>query len=136
MGRNNFDKDVIVCAVQEYLDGKSSQLAIAKRLGIHGETFRQWVKNYQAMGTDAFGGHKSKRYSKGTKEQAVLDYISGRGSITETYRLTKQRTSGLQMRLKRSTQRIRRWAIVVSEMILNGIMRSTPTTSECCASAE
>ena len=89
MGKNKFDKDVIVCAVQEYSDGKSSQRAIANRLGIQRETFRQWVKNYQAMGTDAFEGHKSKRYSKGTKEQAVLDYIS-----------------------------------------------ETPTTSECCASAE
>lgn len=35
MGRNKFDKDVLVCAVQEDLDGKSSQLAIAKRLGIY-----------------------------------------------------------------------------------------------------
>lgn len=83
MGRNKFDKDVIVCVVQEYLDGKSSQIAIANRLGIHCETFRQWVKNYQSMGTDAFGAHKNKRYSKETKEQAVLDYFSGRGSIMD-----------------------------------------------------
>lgn len=83
MGRNKFDKDVMVCAVQECLDGKSSQLAIANRLGIHGETFRQWVKNYQVMGTDAFGEHKNKRYSKEMKEQAVLDYISGHGSIMD-----------------------------------------------------
>lgn len=83
MVRNKFDKDVIVCAIQEYLDGKSSQRAIANRLGIHRETFRQWIKNYQAMGTDAFEGHKNKRYSKGMKEQAVLDYISGRGSVMD-----------------------------------------------------
>lgn len=68
MGRNKFDKEVIVCAIQEYLDGKSSQRAIANRLGIHRETFRQWIKNYQAMGTDVFEGHKNKKYSKGMKE--------------------------------------------------------------------
>lgn len=102
MGRNKFDKDVIVCAVQEYLDGKSSQRAIANRLGIHRETFRQWVKNYQAMGTDAFEGHKSKRYSKGMKEQAVLDYISGRGSIMalcEKYKIKS--TSQLRIWIKK-----------------------------------
>ena len=85
MGRDKFDKDVIVCAVQEYLEGKSSQLAITNRLGIHGETFRQWIKNYQAIGTDAFGGHKNKRYSKERKERAVFDYISGCGSIMDLY---------------------------------------------------
>ena len=35
MGKNKFDKDVMVCAVQGCLDGKYSQLAIANRLGIN-----------------------------------------------------------------------------------------------------
>ena len=50
MGKNKFDKDVMVCAVQGCLDGKYSQLAIANRLGINDKTFQQCAKNYQAMG--------------------------------------------------------------------------------------
>lgn len=81
MGRSKFKADEKVAAVLEFLDGKNSQLAIAERLGIARATFRQWIENYQSMGSDAFQEHVNKSYSKELKEQAVADYLSGRGSL-------------------------------------------------------
>jgi len=81
MGRAKFKAEEKMAAIQEYLDGKASQQAIANRMGIHGETLRQWIKNYQSMGPEAFGGHKNKGYPQGLKEQAVSDYLSGKGSL-------------------------------------------------------
>lgn len=81
MGRSKFKADEKVAAVLEFLDGKNSQLAIAERLGIDGATFQQWIKNYQSMGSDAFQEHVNQSYSKELKEQAVADYLSGRGSL-------------------------------------------------------
>lgn len=81
MGRSKFKADEKVVAVLEFLDGKNSQLAIAERLGIARATFRQWIKNYQSMGSDAFQEHVNQSYSKELKKQAVADYLSGRGSL-------------------------------------------------------
>ena len=83
MGREKFKADEKVAAVQKYLDGKASQRAIAAQLEIDRETLRQWIKNYQSMGIEAFGGHKNKRYSKDLKEQVVSDYLSGEGSLLD-----------------------------------------------------
>ena len=81
MGRSKFKADEKIAAVLEFLDGKNSQLAIAERLGIDRATFQQWIKNYQSMGSDAFQEHVNQSYSKELKEQAVADYLSGRGSL-------------------------------------------------------
>lgn len=70
-------------AVMEYLDGNSSMNAIAKRLGLSFESFRQWVKNYEAMGSDAFLTNRNKQYSKSEKEQAVKAYLAGEDSLIE-----------------------------------------------------
>ena len=94
MGRSKFKADEKVAAVLEFLDGKNSQLAIAERLGIEGATFRQWIKNYQSMGSDAFQGHVNQSYSKELKEQAAADYLSGRGSLLnlcEKYKIKSTR---------------------------------------------
>lgn len=48
-------------AVKEYLDGKGSMSSIAKRLDIVYQSFKQWVKNYEAMGVDALQDNRGKR---------------------------------------------------------------------------
>ena len=83
MGRAKFKADEKVAAVQEYLEGKSSRRAIANRMGIDSTALRQWIKNYQSMGAEAFEGHTNKKYSKELKEQAVADYLAGKGSILD-----------------------------------------------------
>lgn len=99
MGRSKFKANEKVAAVQEYLEGKSSQRAIANRMGIDSSTLRQWIKNYQSMGAEAFEGHANKKYSKELKEQAVMDYLADRGSILdicEKYKI-------------KSTRQLREW---------------------------
>lgn len=83
MGRKKYKPEVMVEAVQEYLDGRSSQSAIADRLEISLASFQMWIKNYRAMGADAFTQRGNKHYSKELKEQAVSDYLSGRGSLQD-----------------------------------------------------
>ena len=57
--------------------------SIAKHLNISFQTFKQWVKNYEAMGTDAFSTTQNKHYSKVEKEQAVVAYLAGKGSLMD-----------------------------------------------------
>ena len=102
MVKKKIEPEVKVAAVQEYLDGKSSQEAIADRLGICPASFQMWIKNYRSMGTDAFTRSRNKHYSKELKEQAVIDYLSGVGSlqdICEKYKIPS--TSQLRKWIKR-----------------------------------
>ena len=88
-----------ICAVNEYLDGKGSMTSIADRLGITFQSFKQWVKNYEAMGADAFSTYQNKRYSKPEKEQAVTAYLAGEGSLMDICKKYKIR----------STRQLRTW---------------------------
>ena len=84
MGRKaRYSAEEKISAVQEYLDGKGSMKTIAQRLGIAFQSFKQWVKNYEAMGIDAFKTNHNKHYSKAEKEQAVAAYLAGEGSHVE-----------------------------------------------------
>ena len=81
--RTKLVPEIIINAVNEYLTGGSSKEAIAKRLGVSSSSINCWVVNYQAMGESAFIGNGNRRYSKDLKEQAVRDYLSGKGSLQE-----------------------------------------------------
>lgn len=99
MGKRKIEPEVKVEAVQEFLDGKSSQRVIADRLGISLASFQMWVKNYKSMGADAFSHNGNKHYSKELKEQAVQDYLSGLGSLQDI--CEKHKIS--------STSQLRKW---------------------------
>lgn len=88
-----------VNAVKEYLDGKESMRSIAKRLDIAFQSFKQWVKNYEAMGPDAFGTKQNKHYSKTEKEQAVNAYLASEGSLMDICKRYKIH----------STSQLRKW---------------------------
>lgn len=83
MRRTKLDPEIIINAVNEYLTGGSSKESIAKRLGVGWSSIDRWVSNYQAMGESAFTGNANKRYAKELKEQAVRDYLSGKGTLQE-----------------------------------------------------
>ena len=89
MGKRKIEPEVKVAAVQEFLDGKSSQSAIADKLGICLANFQMWVKNYRSMGADAFSHNGNKYYSKEFKEQAVQDYLSGVRSLQDICEIHK-----------------------------------------------
>ena len=67
-------------AVTLYLDGKESQHQIASMFDVSVASVQQWIRNYESMGADAFTLKGNKKYSKQLKQQAVLDYLAGRGS--------------------------------------------------------
>ena len=69
-----------IYAVNLYLNGKESQCRIASMFDVSLASVQQWIRNYRAMGTDAFTLNKNKKYSKELKQQAVWDYLAGRGS--------------------------------------------------------
>lgn len=88
--RTKFEPDVMINAVLEYLNGQTSQQAIADRLGIVRASFQAWIRKYQSMGADAFTQDGNRHYSKELKEQAVKDYLAGRGSpqnICKNYKI-------------------------------------------------
>lgn len=76
-------------AVKEYLVGKSSQGAIAKRLGITKTSLQRWIMKYQSMGVDAFFKNGNKQYSRELKNSAISYYLSGNGSEIETCKIFK-----------------------------------------------
>lgn len=84
MGRKvKYSAEEKLHAVQEYLDRKNSMTAISNRLGIAFQSFKQWVKNYEAMGLDAFSTRPNKHYSNDKKEEAVVSYLAGEGSLMD-----------------------------------------------------
>ena len=62
------------------MDGKESQRRIASVFDISMASVQQWIRNYESMGADAFTLQGNKKYSKELKQQAVSDYLAGRGS--------------------------------------------------------
>lgn len=100
MGRKvKYSAEEKINAVNEYLDGKGNMVSISKRLGITFQSFAQWLKNYESMGPDAFMDHRNKHYSKAEKEQAVLAYLSDKGSLMDICKKYKIR----------STHQLREW---------------------------
>ena len=99
MKRTKLDTEIIIWAVKDYLTGNSSKKAIADRLGVDHSSVNQWIANYQSMGESAFLGNGNRHYSKELKEQAVKDYLSGKGSYREICK---------QYKIK-STRQIRSW---------------------------
>ena len=66
---------------EQYLEGKLSQGQIARILQVNKISVKKWIMKYESMGTEAFVKSGNKRYSKELKEQAVNDYLAGKGSL-------------------------------------------------------
>lgn len=94
-----YSADEKVRAVQKYLDRKGSMSSLAGELNIEFQSFKQWIKNYEAMGVDAFTTHRNKHYSKTEKEMAVSAYLTGEGSLMDICKKFKIH----------STAQLRRW---------------------------
>ena len=99
MRRTKLDNETIINAIKDYLSGNSSKEAIAKRLGVSRWSIDQWVVNFQSIGESAFLGNGNQHYPKELKEQAVRDYLSGKGSHLEICRRQKIK----------STRQLRNW---------------------------
>ena len=65
------------------LEGKETQRHARARLRVSLDALQQWIRIYKSEGEGAFLVTRYKQYSKELKEQAVMDYLSGRGSLQE-----------------------------------------------------
>ena len=99
MKQRKTDPEIMVNAVNNYLMGKDSPETIARRLGVDPSSVRQWIANYESMGQAAFIHNGNKHYSKELKEQAVKDYLFGKGSLLEICKKHKIK----------STRQLRNW---------------------------
>ena len=81
MSKRKISVDDKIYAVNLYLDGKVSQRRIAAMFDVSLSSVQQWIRNYESMGADTFTLKRYKKYSKELKQQAVWDYLSGRGSL-------------------------------------------------------
>ena len=76
---------------------KAGELGIceAGRLaGVDEKTVRRWVARYETEGAEGFLPQERNRvYSSKTKQQAVLDYISGKGSLQDVCKKHKIRNT-------------------------------------------
>lgn len=81
--------DQQINVVRAYLEGDESLHAIAKRYGVAPTSLRRWICKYDSMGVTAFYRTGNKHYTETEKEQAVVDYLSGRGSLNEICRKYK-----------------------------------------------
>lgn len=84
MGRRGISYDMKLEAVEKYKRGEGSQDSIACEYRVGRTSFRQWIANYEAMGTSGLTiGHMNSRYSVELKTAAVETYLRGEGSLLE-----------------------------------------------------
>lgn len=72
--------------VQAYLDGRIGENEAARKVGVARTTMERWVRSYEAEGVDAFLPHKNRVYPAELKIEAVIAYLSGKGSQSEICR--------------------------------------------------
>lgn len=81
MSKSKINPNIKIAAVQRILAGDDSLRNAARRLGVSLASIQQWISIYNSDGIDGFRFTGNKRYSKELKEQAVLDYLAGKGSL-------------------------------------------------------
>ena len=90
MGRKaRISPDRQINAVEAYLEGNESLQIIAERYGTAPTSLRRWISKYDSMGITAFYQTGNKHYTKAEKEQAAVDYLSGKGTLNEICRKYK-----------------------------------------------
>lgn len=79
--------------VQDCLKEKCGTQEAGRRIGVDSETIRLWIARYRAEGIEAFLPHDKYRvYPPETKQQAVQDYLSGKGSLLDICKSYKIRS--------------------------------------------
>lgn len=70
--------------VEAYLTGKVGQSEASRMVGANKVTLQRWVSLYKTEGpTGLLSSPRNRAYSKETKQAAVADYLSGKGSLQE-----------------------------------------------------
>jgi transposase-like protein len=84
-----------IAAVESYLNGRESVRSIVERYGVHKETFRAWVRNYETFGKEGLlDKHQKASYSKEVRMAAVKEYLAGgqsQAAICKKYKIYSRR---------------------------------------------
>lgn len=85
MGRKQkYSKETKLLAIKQYLTGKKSISDIAEDLGMREVPIRQWIRNYESMGEQAFDDKaRNQTYTIELKAEIINAYLEGDGSYTE-----------------------------------------------------
>lgn len=85
MGRKaKFSYEQKLNAVLDYENGKNSLKGIASKVGASRTTVREWYMIYQSQGELGLKEvHTNRHWNKEIKNLAVLEYLSGQGSLTD-----------------------------------------------------
>lgn len=76
--------------VEEYLAGKFSLMDFQKEYGIHNQSLRDWIRQYQNEGMEGLlPKTTTKKYTTELKTQAVTEYLAGSCSLEEICRKYK-----------------------------------------------
>lgn len=101
MSKSKINSEEKLYSIHKIKSGKESITHVANRLGVALASVQQWLTIYNSSGEEAFYQSGYRHYSKELKEQAVLDYLSGKGSqsdICEKYGIRSK--SKLQLWIK------------------------------------
>ena len=81
--------------VKRHLYYGESSMHIAESLGVGETSVRDWCRQYESMGPEAFDKSSNKKYSLELKESAVRYYLDGMGSLSDTCKKYKIRSTKL-----------------------------------------
>lgn len=71
-------------AVEDYISGKKGETRICFEMNITNVALYQWVRKYELHGNEGLKDRKNNAYySPEFKQQAVTDYLSGKGSLID-----------------------------------------------------
>lgn len=69
--------------MEKIIQNKESISSVASKTGVHYMTVDKWLRNYKSIGQEAFFRKGWTKRTTEEKEAAVLDYLSGIGSLRD-----------------------------------------------------
>lgn len=69
--------------VEKIIQNKESISSVASKTGTHYMTVDKWLRNYKSIGPESFFKKGWTKRTTAEKEAAVLDYLSGKGSLRD-----------------------------------------------------
>lgn len=92
---HNYSAEDKLRIVKLVLEAKHSIASISAIEGIHPTTLKEWIRNYQSIGSEAFYKKGWTKRTCAEKEAAVQEYLSGLGSlhdICKKHKISSTRT--------------------------------------------